>query len=66
MMMLEGVLHGDDVSMPCRVGEVHEDCILFHTSLACGQCMLRSLLIGVLDEVCWLAVELVVQVDEMV
>ena len=33
---LEGVPRGDQVSMPCLAGEVNEDCISFHTGLACG------------------------------
>ena len=65
IVSLEGVPCGDKVSMPCRAGDVDEDCIPFHTGLACGQCMLRSLLVGVLDEVCGLVVRLVVQVDEV-
>ena len=33
---LEGVPRGDQVSTPCRAGEVDQDCISFHTRLACG------------------------------
>ena len=51
---LEGVPRGDQVSMPCRDAEGDEDCILLHTGLACGWCMSWSLLVDVLDEVCWL------------
>ena len=48
---LEGVPCGNQVSMPCRAIEGDEDCISLHTGLACGWCMLRSLLVDVLDEV---------------
>ena len=41
---LGGVPRDDGVSMPCRVEEVDEELLAFHTGLACGWYMSWSLL----------------------
>ena len=70
MLTMMHHLEASLVATRCRccvvLKKTMKNCISFHTGLVCEQCMLRSLLIGVVDEVCWHVAGLVVQLDEVV